>query len=605
MPFEFRLHRTAQGELSAEIINGSERIPVPQVRVEDGELLLEMGHYDSRIRAVTSDNGKRLDGEWEKRRGADKWGRMAFRAEAGALPRFAPVAVADATKNISGRWAVQFASDELPAVGIFESGAGNGVTGTFMTATGDYRFLAGTMHGDRLRLSVFDGAHAFLFDARVQTDGSLMGDFWSGGWWHETWTATRNEEASLGNAFSQTRWIDGGSLTDLILPDLSGRPRSLVDTEFGGRAIVLQLFGSWCPNCHDETRYLTELHERYADRGLSILGLAFELTGEFERDADQVRSLAARYKVPYPLFLAGTADKAEATEAFGLVDRVRSFPTTIFMTSDWRVIEVHSGFAGPATGEAHAKLREQFESTIELLLDTPPANDRPVWDYLCGQKWFSASEFAGASYTFGLDGDRKRIATYTVHGSGVPVIREETLPVRIQGDALWIGDRIFRIDPVADVLQDTTQFGYRLTKYHYNERSFLPRRGYPIPDRLPAALADPDPRVRREAVYELARDRAPRSGTTLPEALPLLDDNDVHVRMAAAWAFAECQDHAALPALLAMRSHPHAGLRREVTTSLVRMSKKRGVDLREALLPLADDPDPIVRKRARKRLAEY
>ena len=605
MPFGLDFTEAAEGGWRVEIVNGSERISVPRVEEKDGAVLLAMEHYDSRIRAALSADGKRLDGEWEKRRGPDAWGRMPFHAAAGAAPRFAPEDGTAATTDLTGHWAVDFASDELPAVGIFAGGPGTEVTGTFLTATGDYRFLAGNMQGDHLRLSVFDGAHAFLFDARVQADGSLAGNFWSGGWWHETWTATRDDDATLGDAFAQTRWIEGGSLADLVLPDLTGRARSLVEAEFAGRAIVLQLFGSWCPNCHDETKYLTELHGRYAARGLSILGLAFELSGEFERDAAQVRTLAARYGVPYPLFLAGTADKAQATAAFALVDRVRSFPTTIFLTADGRVHSVHSGFAGPATGEAHAALRAQFESTIEELLAAPPVDDTEVWEYLCRQEWYSAFEFAGATYAFGNDASGARLATYTLFGSGRPVIREDTLPVRLLGDALWAGDQLFRIDPIAHVLQDPRRFGYRLTKYDASEHAFLEGRGYAFPDGLPAALADPDPRVRREAVYFLAQERAPRSGASLPEALPLLTDADVHVRIAAAWAFAELQDHAALPALLALRTHPHAALRREVTSALVRMSKKRGADLRAALAPLADDPDPIVRERARARLAEY
>ena len=105
--------------------------------------------------------------------------------------------------DVAGRWAVDFEQDEEPAVAVFRQD-GRNLAGTFLTATGDYRYLAGTLSGDRLRLSCFDGAHAFLFDARLRDDGSLRGDFWSRDSWHDTWTARRDPQATLADGFAQT-----------------------------------------------------------------------------------------------------------------------------------------------------------------------------------------------------------------------------------------------------------------------------------------------------------------------------------------------------------------------------------------------------------------
>ena len=62
--------------------------------------------------------------------------------------------------------------DAYPAKGIFFQKDGDVVTGTFRTKTGDYRYLEGVMDGNRLKLSTFDGAHAFLFTATV-SDSTL------------------------------------------------------------------------------------------------------------------------------------------------------------------------------------------------------------------------------------------------------------------------------------------------------------------------------------------------------------------------------------------------------------------------------------------------
>jgi thiol-disulfide isomerase/thioredoxin len=271
---------------------------------------------------------------------------------------------------------VRFSSDTEPAVGLFTVAPDGSAAGTFLTTTGDLRYLAGRQDGGRLRLSCFDGAHAFLFTAERQPDGTLAGDFWSGSNWHETWTAQRDDGAALPDAFGQTHWTGSQDLSALAYPDLEGTLRALDDPLYAGRARIVQLFGSWCPNCHDASEELVRLQERYGPAGLSIVGLAFEVTGDRERDVAQVRTYAKRHRVTWPLLVAGLADKTEATRALGVLDRVRSFPTTIFLHGDGRVRAVHSGFSGPATGQAFLDQRAEFEALIEeLLAEEPPADE--------------------------------------------------------------------------------------------------------------------------------------------------------------------------------------------------------------------------------------
>ena len=377
---------------TAFLRNGEERLQVPQVVFDGEQLLLDLPHYDSRIRArvvaevrvpqgpqagwVVASSGSGLEGVWEKRRGPESTARVPFFATQPLQPAFdhrkEPV------PSLAGRWAVRFATDDQPSVAVFSAGPGTGeLRGTFLNATGDYRYLSGSQQRyetddqlvQELMLSCFDGAHAFLFKAQLQADGSLKGDFWSGNWHHETWSAKRDDAAELADPFAQTTWNGRTRLADLAFPGLDGTKRSLADPE--ARATLLVVFGSWCPNCNDEAALLKELDATYRERGLRILLLAFELTGDFRRDAEQVRIFQERHGLAeLPAFLCGTADKAEATKALGLVDRVRAFPTTIFVGADGLPKAIHSGFAGPATGEEHQKLRRDFAARIEALL--PP-----------------------------------------------------------------------------------------------------------------------------------------------------------------------------------------------------------------------------------------
>ena len=371
-----------QDKLVATLVNGRERIPVGVTIWEGGSVVFDL-HYDAQLLARVDPKGREMTGEWIKRRGPESYSRLPFRAVQGESVRFpheasvasaAPGGGADvAAPSVAGRWAARFESDPDPTVGLFEPGPGGTLLGTFETTTGDYRHLEGVQEGRALRLSGFDGAHAFLFLATLGADGTLSGDFWSGEDHHETWTARRDESAALPDAFAQTGFQDV-PLGELVFPDLDGVSRTLDAPEFAGRARILEVFGSWCPNCHDASEELVRLSQRYGSRGLSIVGLAFERTGDPQHDALQVRLFAQRHGVTWPLLLAGTPDKAQAASRLRLVDELKGFPTTIFLHGDGRVRAVHTGFSGPATGEDFRKQQQAFESIIEeLLAEAPPA----------------------------------------------------------------------------------------------------------------------------------------------------------------------------------------------------------------------------------------
>ena len=369
LPFGLELAHE-DGEWKAWLINGEERIVIPRVGFRAGELVLEIDYYDSKITARSTDEGSSLEGEWVKQGRGTSLTRMKFHARAGAERRFLPPSSAKnigSNRSVKGRWSVDFAGSHEPSVAVFEQQSDGTVSGTFLTTTGDYRFLAGGVDGDRLRLSAFDGAHAFLFDARVLSDGSLKGDFWSRETWHETWTARRNLDAVMPDSFQLTSVIDAEALDRLAFPDMFGRLRRVNDPEFIGKVRIIEIFGTWCPNCNDATQFLVELDRKYRARGLKILGLAFELTGDARRDAVQVATYRRRHNIQYPILIAGTSDKGKASAAVRVLDRVRAYPTTIFVDGLGRIRAVHTGFSGPATGDEYKKLRADFERVIEEL----------------------------------------------------------------------------------------------------------------------------------------------------------------------------------------------------------------------------------------------
>ena len=276
----------------------------------------------------------------------------------------------------NGRWSVDFESSVDLAIGEFyvwsqKDDIHTGlVQGTFMTTTGDYRFLAGRVDGNLMRLSTFDGAHAFLFHARMKDDGTIEGDFWSGNWHHETWTATRDDDASLPDAFGQTVIADEDALDDMVFKNLQGEPTRVLDVldASNAKARIIEIFGTWCPNCSDAGRELVSLREQYGD-DLAVVGLAFEIVDDFDRSVQQVTRHHEHIGTDWPILIAGLSDKEKASVALPVLDKVRSYPTLIFLDRNNEVRGVYSGFSGPATGDAYTQQRERFEALIESMLD--------------------------------------------------------------------------------------------------------------------------------------------------------------------------------------------------------------------------------------------
>ncbi|MEM8733256.1 MAG: TlpA disulfide reductase family protein [Planctomycetota bacterium] len=360
--------KAADGTVTAEVVNGPERIPVA-VRNGSKTFTLDFPHYASEIsfeigKAELLKAGAELEvaGVWAKRRGTGK--------DAIVPCRLRKVASRDweSPDAFLGRWAVSFREASDLAVGIFERFNGNEVQGTFLTTTGDYRYLHGGVIDGRLTLTCFDGAHAFLFHARAEESGRLVGDFHSGNWYQETWAAERNESVELPDAFRQTSLTGSENLVGLEFPNASGEIQELAKLAATGKVTLVEVFGTWCPNCHDEATYLKELVGKYGESGLQVVGLAFELSGDFAKDAEQVRRYRDRFAIEYPILIAGTSDKALASKRFPIVDRIRSYPTTLFVDGNGKIRAIYTGFSGPATGTAHTKLRTAFEALIDKLL---------------------------------------------------------------------------------------------------------------------------------------------------------------------------------------------------------------------------------------------
>ena len=370
LPFGLELDHEGTG-WTGYLINGAERLKLDEVVVDKGHLNIKMPGYLNSLAADLKD--EQLQGEVVLNKlGENKDQHMPFHAQIGVPYRFYPPAEATTAPiaNVAGRWAVNFAEEGAKpefAVGEFTQSQ-DLVSGTFLTDTGDHRFLAGQVHDGELYLSTFDGAHAFLYHAKIGADGALTGDFWSGSGYHEGWTAKRDDHATLPDAYSLTAMRGGGKTFDFSFPDLGGHPVSSKDPQFQGKVMIVAIAGSWCPNCHDEAAFLAPLYRDYRGKGLEIVSLMFEHFGDFDRAAAATERFRQHYGIEYTTLIAGISDKDEASKKLPMLDRVYGFPTTLFIDRKGQVRKIHTGFSGPATGEHYTQFVNEVTAELDQLL---------------------------------------------------------------------------------------------------------------------------------------------------------------------------------------------------------------------------------------------
>jgi peroxiredoxin len=359
IPFSFQV----KDETHLTIFNSDEEIMVDEITYNKDSVYIKLPVFEGVIKAKIYKD--KLKGEFVM---PEKGRQMDFVASLNSN-RFD--IKENAKSNIEGIWETIFSPDSKEnsyiAKGVFKQN-GNKVTGTFRTTTGDYRYLEGIIDGNQLNLSTFDGAHAFLFTGNV-SDSLINGYFYSGAQWKEPFTAKRNTDYELPSADSLTYLKEGYDKIAFTFPDENGKQISLDDERFKDKVVLVQIMGTWCPNCLDESTYFSDYYKKNKSDDFEIVALAFEYVKTEEKAFKNIKRLKDRLEITYPILLAqvGSSSKAKANDKLPMLNHVLSYPTTIFIDKKGKVRKIHTGFNGPATGEKYTEFKTEFERFVNEL----------------------------------------------------------------------------------------------------------------------------------------------------------------------------------------------------------------------------------------------
>ncbi len=363
--FFFSVDRNANGEpFKYTLENGIETI-AGTCSVKGDSVVFNSPIFNSEIIAKFNADNSALDGKWYDRSRPGNY-YLPFNAVFVKENVYKP-GMETPVADISGRYDAKFIDGDVidNTVGIFKQ-EGNKLSGTFLTTTGDYRMLNGYVSGDDFYLTAFDGSHAFLFKGKILENGALSGYFYSGQHFQSPFIAAKNEQAALPDPKSLTYLKEGYTKVSFSFPDENGNMVTLEDEQFKNKVIVIQITGSWCPNCMDETSYLSEVEEKYKGKNLAFVALAFERQTDPILFKQNITKLKQHFGIDYLYLNAGLPKTASA--ALPMLNKVLGFPTTIILNSNHEVVEIYTGFNGPATGDLFLQYQKEFETLLNSLL---------------------------------------------------------------------------------------------------------------------------------------------------------------------------------------------------------------------------------------------
>jgi thiol-disulfide isomerase/thioredoxin len=356
--------------VTGALVDGDQRTVATDGCWERGSLTLRFAQYAVTLQAAV--NSGTLKGIYRKDNGAFSYPlelnvNVANDAPPGKVPQ------------IDGVWTIPTDSPKGEhAWRLVVHQTGPNVSATILRVDGDTGTLAGSYKDGRFLLSHFQDVRPAVLQITPVADGSLALSLFGPhvgekpGVTAVSLTAWRPSEAKdipRPDDFSQhTSVRDAGEPFRFSSPDLNGKLVSNVDPQFRGKVVLVNITGSWCPNCHDEAPYLAALYNKYHAQGLEIVSLDFE-EPEQQHTLERLHSFIKKYGISYTYLLAG--NPGEVHDKVPQAVNLNAWPTTFFVGRDGRVQAVETGFPSAGSAEFNSQVKATYVTNIERLLAKP------------------------------------------------------------------------------------------------------------------------------------------------------------------------------------------------------------------------------------------
>ena len=375
IPFRFEIQTTGK-QAQGFFFEGDRKIASTSGSVSDASVTFEYELLNTRL--DLEPKGDELVGTYRNNR-------ANARSQEVKMHRFVTASADTAdVPQVAGYWEMRRVPSEISAPrdtrtwNVFLRQSGSEVSGSVLRVDGDVGTLVGRWKNGKLTLSHFAGERPTLFEATPNADGTLAVTF-NGNAHYTVMRSAQARAQGIPEPPDPSRYSsvkDPSTPFQFAFPEaMTGKMVSNIDPQFRGKVVILAIGGSWCPNCHDEAPFLGELYRDFHARGLEIVGLMFENDPDPKNYRPRVQAFIKRFNIQYPMLYAGTTSPTPQSktiaDALPQLVNFGAYPTSIYLGRDGKVRSVHAGFASPATGEEHVRLKKELRELTEQLLAEP------------------------------------------------------------------------------------------------------------------------------------------------------------------------------------------------------------------------------------------
>jgi peroxiredoxin len=381
VPFNFELKGKDAEHAVFTLINGSRRDNFHVKSVGTDSVYIKMNTYDAALVAKIEDDGS-LSGEYRSLVPGFRGNSLPFTAEYGKTYRFVEPGKDVAPKaDLTGKWEIKtYSKEAVPASIALLKQKGNKLTGVVMTVVGDTRELEGTVQGDEFALSGFTGPSPFSIKGKINADGSISGEEGFGIYKNLKFDAAKKTEVELPDPYKLTFLKEGYKKLDFSFPGIDGKQVSLSDNKYKGKVVIVEIIGTWCPNCTDQTVFLSPWFNKNHQRGVEAIALGFEQKDSLEYAKYTLGKLKEKYEINYDIAFGGLADKKLVSQKLPALNKFIAFPTTIIIDRKGDVREIYTGYTGTVTGKYHEDYEKKFNKLLDELIAEPAPETAAIAD---------------------------------------------------------------------------------------------------------------------------------------------------------------------------------------------------------------------------------
>jgi thiol-disulfide isomerase/thioredoxin len=349
-------------------LTSNDQTPIPEIRQNGDSLVITLSEYGAAMKGIW--DGTSWNGKFLRFRTDTVSLEFHISPEATTTTAESPPAVNQGIRLV-GTYRVFYTT---PGVVDTTTMAkfwmrGDSVFGTFIDPSGDHGLMAGVQNGSKAWVGRFNGWQANLIEVE-QAGGTWTGRYYARQLPPAPFRLEPRPSIPEGPLDKmRTRMKNSASPFRFEGITADGDTLASGDQRFKGKVLLIDIMGTWCHNCLDETPLLQQLYTEFHDQGLEVVGLSFEVSSNPEVGRKNLQLYRSRQGLTYPLLFAGSLDEQNVKSRLtSQLDDFFAYPTAIFVDRTGHVKKIHWGFKGPGTGEPYQHEVQIFYETVKKLL---------------------------------------------------------------------------------------------------------------------------------------------------------------------------------------------------------------------------------------------